>query len=186
VATFQPVARTFALLREVFPSAKIIGVVWNPAEACSEACTMLARETANKYGFKLLERTVSSTGEVRDAVQSLMNEKIDIFYTAGDNTVSLAIESSVHVLERKKIPYVTNNPSDIDNGVFLALGADYFEVGKAVAQKAEMVFAGKNPKDLPIQNYVPEKLAVNEIVAKKYGIPLSQSLLARARMVKRY
>jgi putative tryptophan/tyrosine transport system permease protein len=185
VATFQPVARTLALIREVFPSAKRIGIVWNPSEACSEACTMLAREKAKEYGFTLLERTVTSTSEVRDAVNSLINEKIDIFYTAGDNTVNLAILSIVNMLEHNRIPYVTNNPSDIELGVFLGLGADYYEVGKEVAKKAEVVFAGKDPKDIPIQDYVPEKLAINETVAKKYGIPLSQRLLARAHIVKR-
>ncbi|MCX5882754.1 MAG: hypothetical protein NTU74_13410 [Deltaproteobacteria bacterium] len=39
VATFEPVEKTIQVMREIFPRVRRIGMVWNPAEACSEACT---------------------------------------------------------------------------------------------------------------------------------------------------
>ena len=110
LATLQPVEATIRTMREIFPGAKKIGLVWNPGEACSEACTFKARDAAEKYGFELLESTVSSTSEVLDAVKSLLNKGVDLFFTSGDNTVNLTIASVAEILERHKIPYFNNTP----------------------------------------------------------------------------
>jgi ABC-type uncharacterized transport system substrate-binding protein len=160
------------LMRVVFPHARRIGIVWNPAEACSEACLGRARTAATKYNFELLEATVSSTSEVLDAVRSLFHRSIDIFFTSGDNTVGLAVSTIAQVMRERHIPYVTNDPSDVPRGAFLSLGADYTEVGRATARLALRVFSGERPRDIPIQAFVPEKLAVNVELAKAWGIAL--------------
>lgn len=184
VATFQPVANTIKIMRDIFPQAKSIGIVWNPAEACSEACTYKARDAAEKYGFELFESTVSGTGEVMDAVKSLVNKKPDMFLTSGDNTVIMAIDAIANILRQNKIPYFTNAPADIDRGAFLGLGADYVQVGRATAKMAERIISGENPKDIPINDYVPEKLNINLALAREYGITIPPEILGKATRVK--
>ena len=184
VATFQPVASTIKVMRDIFPQAKIIGMVWNPAEACSEACTYKAREAAKEYGFTLLEKNVSSTSEIMDAVKTLLNKKPDLFLTSGDNTVIMALDSIAEVLRHHKIPYFTNSPSDIERGAFLGLGADYVEVGRSTGKIAQRVMMGEDPKDIPIRDYVPEKLHINLTLAREYGFIIPADLLERAASVK--
>lgn len=114
VATFEPVESTIKAMRELFPAAKRIGIIWNPAEECSEACTYRARAVAKKYHFELLEATISNTGEIKDALMALLNKKIDLFFTSGDNTVLLSVETIADTLKKYKVPYFTNSPADID------------------------------------------------------------------------
>ena len=185
VATFQPVASTIKIMRDIFPQAKSIGLIWNPAEACSEACTYKARDAAAKYGFELVETTVSSTGEVMDALKLILGKKPDLFLTSGDNTVVMALDPIAKLLRQNKIPYFTNAPADIDRGSFLSLGADYIEVGRATAKMALRVIRGENPKDIPINDYVPEKMNLNLALAREYGITIPQEVLDKAaRMVQ--
>ena len=94
VATFQPVETTIRVMRELFPQAKRMGIIWNPAEACSEACTYKARAESKAQGFELLEVNVSGTSEVMDALNLLLEKRIDLFLTSGDNTVVLALSTS--------------------------------------------------------------------------------------------
>ncbi len=183
VATFQPVASTLKLMREIFPQAKTIGLIWNPAEACSEACTFKAREAAKKSGFDLLETTISSTGEVSDALKSIINKKPDLFLTSGDNTVILAMASIAKTLRQHKIPYFTNSPVDVDRGAFLGLGADYIEVGRATGKLAVRVISGENPQAVPIYDFVPEKMNINLALAREYGLSIPASVRARAARV---
>ena len=185
VATFQPVETTIRVMRKLFPQAKRVGIIWNPAEACSEACTYKARDAVKKYNFDLQEINVNSTSEVLDALRSLLNRKIDLFLTSGDNTVIMALESVAEILKEHKIPYFTNTPSDVDRGAFVSIGADYNEVGKETARMAERVISGENPKSIPINNYVPEKIAVNLSLAGEYGIKIPETLLKKAAYVKR-
>jgi len=185
VATFQPVESTMKAMRDIFPKARRVGMVWNPAEANSEACTLKARQAAKKYGFELMERTVSTTDEVKDAVSALINRKIDIFYTAGDNTVILALVTVAGILKEQKIPYFTNDPTDIEQGAFFSIGADYYEVGVETAKMAARVIAGEETKNIPIRDLVPEKIGVNAGLAKRYGVTIPDGLLKKAAIVKR-
>lgn len=183
VATPQPVAASIRAMRELFPDAKTIGIVWNPAEANSEVCTVNARNAVGKYGFDLVESTVSNTSEVMDAVRSLISRGVDIFLTSGDNTVILALESIADLMKRKKIPYFTNSSTDIEKGVFVSIGADYREVGVETGRIAEAVIKGRKPVDIPIKEYVPEEININVSLADLYGISVSEEFLNKCTKV---
>ena len=185
VATLQPVETTIKIMREIFPEAKRIGIVWNTAEACSEACTYKAREAVKKYGFELLEANVSSTAEVLDALRSLIARDIDIFITSGDNTVLMALGTIAKILNQQKIPYFTNGPTDVQRGAFLSIGADYYEVGRETARLAIRVINGERPRDIPIENYAPETMYINLALAQKYGITIPENIVKKAAKIVR-
>jgi putative tryptophan/tyrosine transport system permease protein len=185
VATFQPVEATFHSMRTIFPKAKSVGLIWNPAEANSEACTLKARDAAKKYQFDLVERTVSATNEVKDALSALVNKGIDLFFTSGDNTVILAVVTVSDILKERKIPYFTNDPSDVERGAFFSIGADYFEVGVETARMAERVIRGEETKSIPIRDFVPEKIAINTDLADLYGVIIPEVFLKKAVNLKR-
>ncbi len=185
VATFQPVESTMKAMRTLFPKAKRIGIIWNPSEANSEACTLKARQAAKFFNFELIERTVSTTDEVKDALAALLNKEIDIFFTSGDNSVILALATIADILKEHKIPYFTNDPADVEHGAFFSIGADYFEVGVETAKMAEKVIRGALPKDIPIREFVPEKIGINKGLAKLYRVAIPEDLLKKASVVKR-
>jgi putative ABC transport system permease protein len=185
VATFQPVEEYFKIMRELLPHATRVGIIWNPSEACSEACTIKARAAAQQYGFELIEANVTSTTEVMDALHSILDRRIDIFLTSGDNTVLMAVESIAEVLRKYKIPYFGNSPSDIERGCLIAVGADYYEVGRAVAKVMEKVIAGTPPKNIPIQDCVPIQIGLNLPLAKEFGLNLPESFLKRVAIIRR-
>jgi len=185
VATFQPLETSFMLMRELFPGAQKVGIVWNPSEACSEACTEKARESAKKYNFQLLEATVTGTGEVLDALNTLTGQNIDLFITSGDNTVLLSMETIAKILREKKIPYITNDFSDIDKGSFFSVGADYYEVGRETGRQAEKVIGGENTENIPIDDYLPEKSALNLKLAKEYGLEIPEDKIKKFTKVLR-
>jgi len=182
LATLQPVESTIKLMREIFPNAKKIGIVWCTSEVCSEVCTGIARESAAKYGFSILESSVTSTTEVIDATNALVG-KIDLFFTSGDNVVELSVETIAEILHKNKIPYFTNSPAHIKSGSFVSVGADYYDVGKETGKLAKEVIKGKNPKDIPIKNFVPEKIAVNLKLAKEYKVKIPAQIIKQAQIV---
>jgi putative tryptophan/tyrosine transport system permease protein len=185
VATFQPVESTVSAMRAIFPKARRIGIVWNPSEANSEACTLKARAAARKYSFELVERTVTRTDEVKDAAMAVINSGVDLFLTSGDNTVILAQATVAQVMQEHKIPYFTNDPSDIERGAFFSIGADYYQVGVETAKMAARVINGEDPKNIPIREFVPEAIGVSVKLAARYGVTIPEDLLKKAIVVKR-
>ncbi len=185
VATFQPVESSFRAMRAMFPKARRIGLVWNPGEANSEACTLKARAAAKKYGFDLLEKNVTRTDEVKDAAMALIHDGIDLFFTSGDNTVILAAATVAQVMQEQKIPYITNDPTDVKHGAFFSIGADYFQVGVETVRMAARVFAGNDPRNISIREYVPETVGVSLALARRYGVTVPDEYLKKAIVVRR-
>jgi putative ABC transport system permease protein len=180
VATFQPVESAVSAMRIIFPKARRIGLVWNPSEANSEACTLKARAAARKYHFELVEKTVSRTDEVKDAVAALINSGIDLFFTSGDNTVILTQATVAQILKEHKIPYFTNDPSDIERGAFFSIGADYYQVGVETAKMAVRVISGEAPQNIPIREYVPEVTGIHQGLVLLYGVTIPDELKKKA------
>ena len=138
-----------------------------------------------KYNFNLIEKNVSNVNEVNNALYSLIDEDIDALLTSGDNTVSLAIESIAKILKEHKIPFFTNTFSDVELGAFASIGADYYEVGVETAKVFERVLQGENPSNIPVKNYIPEKMYLNLSLANNYGIHIPSKILSKADKIMR-
>lgn len=180
VATFQPVEAVLRTAREVFPRARRIGLAWNPGELSSEACTIKARELAPRYGFTLVEANISSTADIKEAVDSLLVKNIDLFLTSGDSTMLSAFDSVARQLHQSRVPYLSNSCTDVARGAFLAVGPDYYNVGRRTGALAIRLMRGESPQTLPIQDYVPETLFVNRALAAEYGVDLPPDVVKRA------
>lgn len=167
--TLQPVKAVFTMAREANPQLKRVGVAWNPAESNSEASTVTARAVCKEMGIELIEVTVESSSAVVEAAKALVNRDVQAIWAGGDSTVAAALDSMVAAAKDGGIPMFTNMPSDVKQGVLFSLGADYYEVGRASGRLAAKVLAGASPKDIPVENYVPEQLAINQSVLPLFG-----------------
>ena len=161
LGTFQPVRETFQLAQKLNPSLKRVGVVWNPGDAASEACLLLARDECRKLGITLVEAQVETTAAVAEAAVSLTARGVQALWVGGDNTVELAVESLVKAARQAEIPLFCNAPTHLQAGAFLALGADYREVGRLTGELAARVLQGLDPAAVPVENVVPRQLAIN-------------------------
>lgn len=179
VATFQPVEAVLRAAREVFPQAKRIGMAWNPGELSSEACTKKTRELAPRYGFTLVEANVTTTADVMEAVRGLLAKGIDLFFTSGDSTTLSAFESVAQTLHKARVPYLSNSCADVNRGAMLAVGPDYYNVGRRTGAMAVRLLRGESPQAIPIVDYVPETLCVNRALAAEYGVFLPPTVASR-------
>ncbi len=165
VGTFQPVERAIALAKQMNPALKKIGVVWNPGESNSEACLKKARETCNTLNLELLEANAGNTSEVPEAVRSILARGCQAVWVGGDTVAISALSAIVAAASAQKIPVFTNDPSDVAKGALFGLGASYHEVGVAVGKMAGEILNGASPESYRIDNFVPEKLSLNEEAA---------------------
>lgn len=166
--TLQPVEALFKLARESNPNLKKVGVVWNPAESNSEASTLMAREVCEQLGIELLESTVESSSAVLDATKALLARSVEAIWVGGDSTVSVSLDTLIGTARDAGIPVFTNMPSDVKQGAIFSLGADYYAVGHSSGLLAARVLHGEDPADIPVENFVPEQLAINEVAIEPF------------------
>ena len=166
--TLQPVDAVFKMARKANPRLQRVGVAWNPAESNSEASTIMARAVCKELGIDLLEVNVESSSAVLEAAKSLVARDVDAIWAGGDSTVSSAMKVLVDTANQADIPVFTNLPVDVEQGVLFSLGANYSEVGRAAGLLAARILQGESPAEIPVENYAPQQLAVNLVVAPKF------------------
>ena len=173
--TLQPVKEVFDLARKSNPDLSKVGVVWNPAEANSEASTVMARQVCKDLNIELVEVTVDSSSAVSEAAKALVSRGVEAIWAGGDSTVATALDGLISAAADGRIPVFTNMPTDVEHGALFALGADYYEVGYSSGTLAARVLRGESPADIPVDNYVPQQLALNvtplEKLAGNWEIP---------------
>ena len=161
IGTMQPVKELFEIVHQLNPGAKRIGIVWNPAEANSEAQVKIARKVCPEMGLELLEANAPSSTDVGMGAQSLVSRGIDMIWVNGDSTVISSVEAVVSAAKGGKIPVVSNIPGLEKKGVLLSIGANYFEVGHKAGAMAGEILNGKSPATIAIENYMPKILTLN-------------------------
>lgn len=178
----NPVDRQLALVREIAPAARRVGVLYNAGEANSVVQVAWARDVAEELGLTLVEATVASSSEVFQAAQSLMG-RVDAIYVPTDNTVVSALESVIQVAEQAKLPLVVGEPDSVARGGLITVGIDYYQLGRQTAEIADRILKGADPAEIPIEYQANPRLVVNPGAAARMGVTLPQELLAQAEQV---
>lgn len=167
--TMQPVAKAFQTAREINPSLKTVGVVWNASEANSEAQVKLARKVCAEMGLTLMETPVESSAGVGESAASLTARGVEAIWVNGDVTVITAIDSLIAAANKAGIPVFTVIPPNVKRGALFDLGADYHEVGRLAGLLAGDILNGRDPAEIAIENVIPEVQTLNLQAAKNLG-----------------
>jgi ABC-type uncharacterized transport system substrate-binding protein len=183
--TMQPVQQAFDTARLINPSLKTVGVIYNAGEANAVAQITLARKICEGRGITLSETTVDSSAGVGEAAAALTSRGLDAIWLCGDVTVITAVDSVIAAAKKGGIPVFTVIPPNVKRGALFDLGADYPEVGRLTGLLAGDVLNGRDPATAPVDNVLPEMLAVNLQTAAQLGDKwkIPDSLREKARLV---
>ncbi|TNC18303.1 ABC transporter substrate-binding protein [Georgenia sp. 311] len=177
----NPVAEQLELLTELAPDAETVGIVHSSGEVNSEVQVELAREAAADLGLTIEVATVTNSGEVQQAADSL---DVDAFYVPTDNAVVSGIESLLQVAETKSLPVVSAEGDTVDRGAIATYGIDYEQLGYQTGEMAaRILLEGADPAEMPIEQQSDFLLIVNPAAAERMGVELAAELLERADKV---
>ncbi len=182
VSDLSPIDQHIALIKELTPNAKSIGVPYNPGEANSVVLLDLVKKHGAEQGFEIIASPATKTGEVLAATQNLIG-KVDVIYVATDNTIISAFEAVVKVGIDHQIPVYAGDTDSVKRGAMAALGFDYYDVGRQTGKVVVEILNGKKAGDIPFQGVNKTNLFVNPAMAEKMGVKLSAEVIERATEV---
>src|SRR5262245_30418051 len=135
----------------------------------------MARRICKELDIELIEVTVDSSAGVAEAANAVVGRGVEAIWAGGDVTVAVAIDSLMAAARNGRIPVFTNMPSYVHNGSLFSLGADYHEIGRLSGILAAKILRGTSPAGIPVENLLPEQLAINTKAADgldpKWTIP---------------
>lgn len=180
VSDAWPYQAQLALAKEIVPTVKRLGVLFNPGEAASQFGIARIRELAPSLGFEVIEIPVSNTQEILGALR-LKISSVDAVYLSSDNTVIAGIPAALKVCLDNKKPLFVGDSGTVEKGGLAAVSVGYAGVGKETGTLVARVLAGE--RSIPVVVMTGDEVFLNEGTAKQIGIEIPPAVRDRATKV---
>ncbi|MCB1501725.1 MAG: ABC transporter substrate-binding protein [Bauldia sp.] len=182
ISDMSPMADHVALIKEITPNVKSIGVLFNPGEANSVSLVDRLKEVASGAGLAVVEAPVTKSADVQAVARSLVG-KVDAMYVPTDNTVVSALEAAIAVADENDIPFYAGDTDSVKRGALASIGFNYFDVGVETGKVVARVLKGEKPGDIDVTFASGTDLFVNKSAAEKMGVTIPEAVIARANTV---
>ena len=151
LSDLSPLAEHIALIKEITPNVKKLGVVFNPGEANSVTLVTKLKELAGPAGIEIVKSPATKSADVQQATRALVGE-VDAIYIPTDNTVVSALEGAIAVAEESKIPLYAGDTDSVNRGAIATIGFNYHDIGLQTAKIVARVLNGEKPGDIAVTN----------------------------------
>ncbi|WP_333657638.1 ABC transporter substrate-binding protein [Tissierella praeacuta] len=170
-----PTDSQLKMFKEIDPSIKTIGILYNTSEANSEIQIEEVKNLAPNEGLEIITVGISNVNELPQAIDSILN-KVDGIYALSDNLIASSVELLSKKLMDKKIISVCAEETQVKGGLLITNGLSYYELGKQTAKMAkEILVDKKHVSTIPVG--VAEKtittVNINTLEALELDINLS-------------
>lgn len=175
-----PVTEQMALIRELMPDAKKIGILYTTSEANSVSTIQEYKDHAEEYGFEIVDTGINTIADVEMAAQDLAS-KVDCISNLTDNTVVSALQTVLAAANDAKIPVFGSEVEQVKNGCVAAVGIDYVALGKQTGEMAAKVLNGEaTAAETPFEICEGGNVYVNTEAAGNIDFTISDDVLGEA------
>ena len=163
-----PLDQQAAMIKELFPDAKKVGLLYCSAEANSVyQCTEMEKYLKDE-GYEVEWFAFTDTNDVTSVTESACSAS-DVIYIPTDNTAASNTEAIANVVLPAGIPVVAGEEGICGGCGVVTLSISYYDLGYATGEMAyEILVNGADVKTMPVQ-YAAE-------VTKKYNAANCEAL----------
>ena len=158
------------LIKQLRPSAKTVGTIYNQSEPQSVDAFNKLTSGCEKLGIKLEALPVNNSSETQLVMQSLLNKNIDVFFALPDNIIFASFETVVRSCDEKNIPIFTSEAGLVTRGAVASFGADFYQWGYQSGMQAAQYLKQKNALGLQPEIVLVRKRVFNTRQAAKFSI----------------
>ena len=163
-----PLAEQAAMLNELFPDAKNIGLVYCSAEANSAYQIGVVKEELTKMGYTCTEYSFADSNDIASVVTNATSAS-DVLYIPTDNSVAAATEVINNICEPAGIPIIAGEEGICQGCGVATLSISYYDLGYQTGLMAYEILAnGADVSTMEVQ-FAPN-------VVKKYDAERCKTL----------
>jgi putative ABC transport system substrate-binding protein len=172
-------AKRVELVHELIPTASVIGLLVNPANANAKTQAREAEAAARFLGKELYILNVGNDSELDSAFTS-QRPGIDALVITADSFLNTRAERLGAIASRLAIPAIFQFREFAAAGGLMSYGNNALDNYHQAGIYAGQILKGARPSELPVQQVSTIELTVNMKAAKVLGISMPLTLLGRA------
>lgn len=147
-----PLADQAAMIKELCPDAKTVGILYCSAEPNSVYQAKVIADELSKLGFETKEYTAADSNDIASVTQNAC-DNVDVIYIPTDNTMASATGTIDPITSDAKIPVIASEEGICKGCGIATLSISYYSLGYAAGEMAaEILENGTNPGDMEIGN----------------------------------
>ena len=163
-----PLDQQAAMLRELFPDAKTVGLLYCSAETNSKYQVDVIRGYLEEAGLTCEEFAFTDTNDVTSVTQKACDSS-DVIYIPTDNTAASNTEAIANVVLPAGVPVIAGEEGICKGCGVATLSISYYDLGYATGKMAVKILTGEaDISTMPVE-YAPQ-------VTKKYNAANCEAL----------
>ena len=174
------VSKRIAVLRDLLPGAKVLGVLMNSTTPASEAESVAAERTAHTLGWQVKVLRVGKELDFDTAFQPLVGERVDALLVTTDPIFESQRHRIVALAAQHAVPTIYALREYAVAGGLMSYGASINDVYRQAGSYVGRVLKGEKPSDLPVIQTSKFELLINLKTAMTLGIVVPAAVLALA------
>ena len=145
-----PIDQQEAILKEIIPNAKKVGILYCSSEPNSAYQSKLMQEALKKDGIAYKEYTAADSNEIQSVTKTACDE-CDVLYVPTDNTMASSVNTIKNVAIPAGIPMIAGEKGICAAGV-ATLSIDYYNLGCQTGEMAYDILKNKKKAgDMEVQ-----------------------------------
>ena len=175
-----PLDQQVAMLQELFPNAKKVGMLFCSSEPNSKYQVDEVTKLLSNAGITCTEFAFTDSNDVSSVIQKACDAS-DVLFIPTDNTAASNTEAIANVVLASNTPVIAGE-SGLCKGCGVAtLSIDYYELGKITGQMAAKILTGEaDVSTMPIQFAPSVTKQANMANCQKLGITVPAEYTALA------
>jgi ABC-type uncharacterized transport system substrate-binding protein len=168
------------LLREVVPSAKVIGYLINPTNPSYQAETGDMRAAMRSLGLELHEQHVRNAQEIDAAFTSLAQQRVDAIMAAADVFFIEHRDQLAALTAHYRLPASYHAREIVAAGGLMCYGPSQLDAYHQAGLYTARILKGERPADLPVVQSTKLDFVLNLKTARALGLTVPPMLIATA------
>jgi ABC-type uncharacterized transport system substrate-binding protein len=174
-------AKRLGLLRELVPGAARVAVLVNPANVrITERTVRDVEAAARAIGLQIRVLNANTSREIDTAFTTLASEQPDALFVGSSplfhaRRVQLAQWATHH-----RVPATYSARQFVEAGGLMSYGASLTDASRQMGVYTGRILKGAKPADLPVVQSTKFELVINALTARRLGLTVQPTLLARA------
>lgn len=174
------VPKRVEVLRELLPTAKVVGYLVNPANPSATSEIKEFQSAAQRFGLRVYVASAGSDTEIATAFSRFARERIQALILSADAIYTSRRQQVIELAARNAIPTIYPLREFVVAGGLASYGASRTEAYRSIGMYVARILKGERPSDLPVQQSEKVDLAINLRTAKSLGLKIPSGFTARA------
>ena len=173
-----PLDQQAAMILELFPDAKKVGILYCSAEPNSVYQSDVVKAELEKSGVTVSVYTFADSNDVA-AVTATACDENDVLYIPTDNTAASCTEAINNVAEPAGVPIIAGEEGICSGCGVATLSINYYDLGVTTGKMAAKILTGEaNISEMPIEYFPNPVKKYNPAICEALGITVPEDYVA--------